>query len=116
MEIGIGNQIKKLYLAPGQAEYKDYNLKLVAIYSRNSKEYVLFDVACACFGFTSVPIYDTLGEEATEFMFRQTNLHACFVTVNHIKGLSRQIIDGIIDMVFGFYSGYTIFGIFCDYY
>ena len=78
--------VKWYYMAPELCEYKDYKLKLVAVYSKNSKEYIYVDGACNLYGLTSVPIYDTLGEEATEFMFKQTNLTTCFLTCQHVKG------------------------------
>lgn len=50
-------------------EWNNYSLKFVGIYSKNSVRYSTLDIACGIYGLTSVPIYDTLGEEATEFAF-----------------------------------------------
>ena len=35
-------------------------------------------------GVTCVPIYDTLGEEATKFAFDQTEMEVCFITTKHL--------------------------------
>lgn len=42
-------------------EYKDFEIKFLAIYSKNREEYVLTDMAAALYGYVTVPIYDTLG-------------------------------------------------------
>ena len=42
---------------------------MFGIYSHTSIKFLLIDMAAIIFGFTSIPIYDTLGEEATEFIF-----------------------------------------------
>jgi long-chain acyl-CoA synthetase len=45
-------------------EYKDYELKLIAVYAKNREEWILLDEACSLYNMTVVPIYDTLGPEA----------------------------------------------------
>jgi len=62
----------------------------VAAYGRNSREWILTDIANSLYGFTTMPIYDTLGEEATDHMFNETELISCFLTVNHIKGVAER--------------------------
>lgn len=83
----IGSGIINLGLAPEIREYQDFALKMVAIYAKNSVEWILTDCAASLYGLTTVPIYDTLGEEACAFMFAQTNLTTCFLTCNHVKGI-----------------------------
>lgn len=43
-------------------------LKFLGIWAKNREEWVFTDMACALYGFTSVPIYDTLGEQAVTFI------------------------------------------------
>lgn len=64
-------------------------LKFVGIYARNSLEYLQLDFACGFYGFTVVPIYDTLGEAATEFIFEQTKMEICALTANHLSALLK---------------------------
>lgn len=90
----LGSGILSMKLAPTRSEYKDYNLNMVAVYAKNIVEYVILDAACSLYGITTVPIYDTLGEEACEFMFKQTNLTTVFCTHNHYKGLEKSITSG----------------------
>lgn len=40
-----------------------HQMKLIGIYSKNRYEWFISDWACALFGITSVPLYDTLGVE-----------------------------------------------------
>jgi long-chain acyl-CoA synthetase len=44
----------------------------------------LASLGCLYAGVTVVPIYDTLGEEATQFAFDQTEMEVCFVTAKHL--------------------------------
>lgn len=87
----LGSGMLHLEMAPSRQEFENYNLKFVAIYSKNNVNSFLIDVACCLYGITSVPIYDTLGEDATNFMFKQTNTTTCFLTANHIKGVAGLI-------------------------
>ena len=64
-------------------------MKMIAVYSNNNLPYYITDIAMAMQGITCVPIYDTLGEEAIQFIFNQTKLTTCFLTANHVE----KIID-----------------------
>lgn len=90
----LGSGILNNELAPVRSEFQDYNLKMVAVYSKNSPEYVILDAACNLYGITTVPIYDTLGEEACEFMFSQTNLTTVFCTTTHMAGIVKACNSG----------------------
>ena len=86
---GLGSGLISLNLVPEIKEWKDMTLKFAGIYSKNSLEYVIFDIGCMYFGITQVPVYDTLGEEATAFAFNQTKMETCAVTCNHLAGIFR---------------------------
>lgn len=90
----IGAGIIALDLAPEIAEFKDYKLNLLSFYSKNNDRLWLLDIACSLYGITTVPIYDTLGESAIKFVFDETNLTTCFLTVDKIKGVSEQLKKG----------------------
>lgn len=98
----LGSGMIKLNLTPAKQQYQNYNLKFAAIYSVNSREWVLIDIANNLYGVTSVPIYDTLGEDATDHMFNQTELTTCFLTCNHIKGLLQHISGGNLHFLVNF--------------
>lgn len=61
----IGSGLLNLRLV----EPKDETKKYIGFYSQNSLNYLLCDISCLLYGFVAVPIYDTLGEEATLFAF-----------------------------------------------
>lgn len=44
-------------------------MKFIGIYAKTSLNFHLVDIACTLYGITIIPIYDTLGEEATLFAF-----------------------------------------------
>lgn len=90
----LGSAIFKLDLAPELAEYKDYKLRMVSFYAKNTDRVWLLDMACSLYGITIVPIYDTLGDGAIKFVFEETNLTTCFLTVDKIKGVAEQLKKG----------------------
>lgn len=90
----LGSGIKALDLAPEISEFKDYKLNLLAFYSKNTERLWMLDIACSLYGITTVPIYDTLGEGSIKFVFDETNLTTCFMTVDKIKGVAAQMKKG----------------------
>ncbi len=62
---------------------------MYGIYSHTSQQFLLSDFAAIIYGFTTVPIYDTLGEEATEFIFEQTKLSVLFLTLKHLQKMKE---------------------------
>lgn len=66
----IGSGILANQLAPVREQ--DGILRFAGFYAQNSLNYLLANLACLMAGVTIVPIYDTLGEEATQFAFEQT--------------------------------------------
>ena len=83
----LGSGIINLKLAPEVNEFENFKVKFIGVYSKNSVEWLLTDVACSYYGLTVVPIYDTQGEEATKEMFEQTNLTTLFLTCTHLTGI-----------------------------
>ena len=101
----IGSGLINLNLAKEINEWKNYKLRFVGIYSKNTLNYFLSDIGSCLQGVTIVPIYDTLGEEATEFAFAQTKMTTCFISANHVakmlenkenKGLFKNLENLVI--------------------
>ena len=90
----LGSSFLNLNLCPTISQYLNYNLKFMAMYSKNSREWILTDCANSLYGIVTVPIYDTLGEDATIFMFNQTELTTCALTCTHIKGITEIVATG----------------------
>eukprot|EP00331_Platyophrya_macrostoma_P018075 CAMPEP_0176463596 /NCGR_PEP_ID=MMETSP0127-20121128/35986_1 /TAXON_ID=938130 /ORGANISM="Platyophrya macrostoma, Strain WH" /LENGTH=674 /DNA_ID=CAMNT_0017855793 /DNA_START=18 /DNA_END=2042 /DNA_ORIENTATION=+ len=87
-KFGVG--IQRLKLAPKINEYKDLNLSFMGVYSKNREEYTICDITSALFGHVIVPIYDTLGPEAVQFVFEQTNLTTIYCSNNYIGVLTKS--------------------------
>lgn len=62
----------------------------MAVQAHNTREWILLDVAAALYGITLVPIYDTLGEEAIEFMFSETETTTLFITCKNVKAIAAK--------------------------
>ena len=85
----IGSGLIEMNLVPKISEWNNMTFNFVGVYSKNNLEYVMLDLACIFYGFTIVPIYDTLGEEATLFAFDQTKMSTCFLTFNHVSNILK---------------------------
>lgn len=70
----FGSGLMELGIEPKKANYDKDEVRFLAIYSKNREEVVLSDFACVFYGWTSLPIYDTLGPEAMDFIFEQTEV------------------------------------------
>ena len=64
-------------------------MRFIGIFSKNRPEWVLTDIACLFYGITSVPIYDTLGDENISYVFNHTNLTTVFVNDLGLKALVK---------------------------
>ncbi|KAF0449735.1 acetyl-CoA synthetase-like protein [Gigaspora margarita] len=60
---------------------------ILGFFSINTPEYVIADLACNKYNFVSVPLYDTLGAEALEFIINQTGMEFVFTTANKGRSL-----------------------------
>lgn len=49
--------------------WNNHTMNFIGIYAKNSLNFLLVDMACTLYGITIIPIYDTLGEQATLFAF-----------------------------------------------
>lgn len=90
----LGAGFGKLNLAEEKAQFRDYKMKFIGIYGPNTREWVLTDIACMLFGYTAMPVYDTLGEEACEHMFNETELTTLFLTTQHAAAVAKHIKSG----------------------
>ena len=66
----IGSAFAHLGLKPGAEEF-------VGIFARNCVEWTLTEQACNAYTYVTVPLYDTLGEEAVTHILTQCELKLC---------------------------------------
>jgi long-chain acyl-CoA synthetase len=57
----------------------------VALWSINRPEWLIIDIVCCVFGFISVPLYDTLGPSACEYVLNHSEAKFLFVESNKYK-------------------------------
>jgi long-chain acyl-CoA synthetase len=67
----IAEQIGSAFVHFGLEPAKD---TLIGIFAKNRPEWVMTANACEAYNFVSVPLYDTLGDEAINFILLQTEL------------------------------------------
>jgi long-chain acyl-CoA synthetase len=87
LHFGSGLISKKLCR---EEEQGGYNVRFLAIYSKNCEKWHVADFASGLFGISTVPLYDTLGTVATEFILNETELKTVF--------LSNDKIDAILEL------------------
>ncbi|CAK80910.1 unnamed protein product (macronuclear) [Paramecium tetraurelia] len=87
--IHLGSGIKTWGLANEVNEYKNYKMKLIGVFGKNRREWVILDIANILYGYTMVPFYDTLGPESIPFILNQTNIETMFLTADASKSLLK---------------------------
>lgn len=87
----VGSAMQILGMVPVKAQYRDYRLQFIGIQGKNSVEWVITDIANICYGYTSMPLYDTLGDEAVDHMLVETELTTLFLTSDLIKKHSKRM-------------------------
>lgn len=81
-------------LVPVKSQFRKYNLRFASIYGKNTLEWILTDIACNLYGISTVPVYDTLGDDAVQHMFEETELTTLFLTADHVKKITAKIKNG----------------------
>jgi long-chain acyl-CoA synthetase len=95
----LGSGIINLELAPKHKEYHDLELAFVGVISKNREEFTILDLACCLYGIVLVPIYDTLGDEAREHIFKETNMTTVFCSEDYADKLLKDKKNGTIGKV-----------------
>lgn len=90
----FGKGVLDLNLAEFKSEFRNYKLRFLGIYAGGSTRYLIQDLACILYNIVSVPIYDTLGEEATQFVFENTNLETLVLTMKHYQKMVEMKKEG----------------------
>ena len=64
----------KSFIASGMASFSLPEKSNIGLYSINRPEWILSEYACYYNNFVTVPLYDTLGDEAIEHICNQTEM------------------------------------------
>ena len=62
-------------------EYKDFKLNVIGIYSKNHPEWNVTDMACVLYGYTTIPLYDTLGPESISYVLNNSSISSLFCSL-----------------------------------
>jgi len=89
-----GSAILSEDFAPFMEAEGNPTCRFVALYSKNREEWVTMDVACCLYGITSVALYDTLGNEAVEFIYEQTGIKTTFSSGENIQKILNNLKEG----------------------
>ncbi len=73
----IGSGFAHLGLEPAKETF-------IGIFARNRPEWVMTETACNAYSFVSVPLYDTLGAEAINFILIQSMTNLSHSFSNHL--------------------------------
>lgn len=64
-------------------------MNFIGIFSKNRAEWSIVDAAAIFFKLTTIPIYDTLGDENITYVLKHTSLKTLFVNDTAIKALKK---------------------------
>ena len=67
----------------------ELGMRLIGIYSKNRLEWYVSDWACALFGYTVCPLYDTLGKENLEYCIDLCKMTTCFVSGKTAESIEK---------------------------
>ena len=98
----FGSGLYELGIYPPLADCKEFQLNFLAIYSKNREEVLFADFACVFYGWTSLPIYDTLGSEALDFIFEQTGVELLACSSENLKKLIKEKRFGKLKIIVSF--------------
>lgn len=86
----FGSGLCELSLDPIKVEYQDLKMHFMALYSKNREEIALAEFACVFYGWTSLPLYDTLGAEALDFILEQTEVQLMVCSLENLVKLIKD--------------------------
>lgn len=87
----IRKALAKLGVAQPNSNFHGETYRFFGQMCKNRWELCAIDIASVCQGFTQVPLYDTLGSEAIEWILSQTELDVIFCENQAIKILIETV-------------------------
>lgn len=64
-------------------------MKMVGIYAKNRAEWTICDMGNALYGYTMIPLYDTLGPDSVSFVFGHSEIITCICSKESIDVLAN---------------------------
>ncbi|EZG55202.1 putative long-chain-fatty-acid-CoA ligase [Gregarina niphandrodes] len=72
-------------------EAEGLKMRILGMYAKNCVEWFLAEQGANAYGLTLCPLYDTLGDEAMEFILKQTEMSVCLVAFENLESLVRVL-------------------------
>lgn len=73
------NLLNEISEGPGKPTFK-----VIGIYAKNREEWSICDIGNALYGYTMIPLYDTLGPDAVSFVLGHAELKTCICSSSSI--------------------------------
>ena len=64
-------------------------MRMVGIYAKNRPEWTICDMGNALYGYTMIPLYDTLGPDSVSFVFGHSEIITCICSKESIDILAN---------------------------
>lgn len=87
--LNLGAGTIHMGLIPNPVKYKEWNLKMVGVFSKNREEWMILEFANILYGNTLIPLYDTLGIESFPYILEQTEITTLFISAHSIDALLK---------------------------
>jgi long-chain acyl-CoA synthetase len=86
------SNLKMVEPVPGDEKFQK-EFKFFGIYAKNRPEWVIADIASALYGYTVIPLYDTLGADAMAHVFKQTQCSTVLSSGDNVGKLLKGVAD-----------------------
>jgi long-chain acyl-CoA synthetase len=85
--IAFAKAIAAMELCPQFVTNENVAMRFMGIYAKNREEWVIADLASHCNSITVVTLYDTLGLEAMQYIFEQTELRSVVIEEKGLQNI-----------------------------
>ena len=85
--IAFAKAIAAMDLCPEFVSNENVVMRFMGIYAKNREEWVIADLASHCNSVTVVTLYDTLGLEAMQYIFEQTELRSVVIEEKGLQNI-----------------------------
>ncbi|KAL4462956.1 hypothetical protein ABPG73_004027 [Tetrahymena malaccensis] len=85
----LGSAVRTLQFLKESSEIRDQKLELIGIYSKNRIEWGIADIANSLYGYTMVPLYDSLGPDSISYVLANSEITTCYCSAASIQTLSK---------------------------
>ena len=89
----FGSGLMNLNLVPTNTDVDNLHLKFVGFYSKSNFNFFVSDIGCCLYDYTIIPIYDTLGEKANDYIFNQTKLETLLINSERMDSFIKSILE-----------------------